>query len=121
MLRLALAIALCCAPVGASRALAAAKNPPRVDVVRVDSEQAKHVEIVSQEISADGRELSVVLKPITDQFSVEFDLIGRDFKHVQITVRGVQKSGGRPLFYRCQTQSLHRIDAAAGCQHQSHR
>jgi hypothetical protein len=90
--RLALAIVICCAPVAARWAQAATINPPHVDVVRVDTEQAKHVQIESQEVSADGRELSVVLKPIDGQFTVDFDLIGRDFKRVRITVLGLKRT-----------------------------
>ncbi len=72
--------------------MAAPKEPLRIDVARVDADQAKHVEIVSQEMSADGRELAIVLKPTSQQFTVDFDLTGRDFKRVRITVRGVKKT-----------------------------
>jgi hypothetical protein len=90
--RLALATLLCCAPVGGARAWAAAKDPLAVEIARVDVDQAKQVEIVSQRKSADDRELTLVLKPKGEQFSIDLDLTGRDFQRVRIIVRGAKKS-----------------------------
>jgi hypothetical protein len=80
---------ICCAPLGAAWALAA-KDPLAVEVARVDVDQAKHVDIVSQLKSPDGRELTIVLKPKGEQFSVDFDLTGRDFQRVRIKVQGAK-------------------------------
>jgi hypothetical protein len=72
-------------------ALAAAKDPLAVEIARVDVDQAKQVDIVSQLKSADGRELTIVLKPNGPQFTVDFDLTGRDFQRVRIIVRGAKQ------------------------------
>ncbi|HEX4142560.1 MAG TPA: hypothetical protein VHY91_03345 [Pirellulales bacterium] len=98
VLRLALATLVCCAPLATAPVLAAAADPVAVDVARLDVDQVKHVDIVSQLSSADGRELSVVLKPKTGQFSVDFDLVGRDFQRVRIYVLGAKQGNAARYF-----------------------
>jgi hypothetical protein len=84
--RITLALLLCCAPL-----CAVAGEPRAVDVARVNSDQAKQVEIVSQTLSADGSQLEMVFRPLDRRFSVDFDLIGRDPDWVRITIQGVRK------------------------------
>ncbi len=86
MPRFWLALLIGCVP-----AIAVSAEPRKVDVVRVDSEQAKSVEIVSQKMSADGKVLWVELKPNGKRFSVDFDLTGHTFDRVKITIRRMKK------------------------------
>jgi hypothetical protein len=59
-----------------------------VEVAQIDVGQAKQVEITSQEISEKGTELTVVLKPKDQQFSVDFNWDQTDFRRVKILVKG---------------------------------
>ena len=72
-------------------ALAATGEWRTVDVARVDTDQAKGVEIVSQKMSPDGRQLAIEVRPTKKQFSFDLDVSGRDFQHVVVTVRGVRR------------------------------
>ncbi len=62
-----------------------------VEVAKIDTYQGKHVEIVRQEITDKGKEFLVVLKPLDDQFTVDFDWDDTEFRHVRILVKGAKK------------------------------
>jgi len=69
----------------------AADNIEPVDVVRIDSDQAKRVDVVSQELSKDGYEMTIVLKPKHEQFSADFSFAAAGLKRVKIVVKGAKK------------------------------
>src|ERR1700736_1994397 len=64
-----------------------------VDIVHVDKTQSNSVEVVSQERTGDGRELTVVFRPKSgkDQFTADFDFGLNKFDRVKIVVEGAKK------------------------------
>ena len=89
-----------------------------VDVARIDTYQSKKVEIVRQEITDRGAELLVVLKPLDEQFTVDFNWDDTDFRRVKILVKGakqwdtvryfpaVKHSRGKTFFNLMQTKGV---------------
>jgi hypothetical protein len=61
------------------------------DVVRLDSGQSKLVEVVSQEKNDAGDDVTIVLNPKADQFTVDFDWQWTNFRHMVIVVKGGKK------------------------------
>jgi hypothetical protein len=68
--------------------LAAAEPEPVLDIARLDTGQGRKVEIVRQETSSKGTEVTIVLNPKDEQFTVDLNWDGTDFRHVTILVKG---------------------------------
>jgi hypothetical protein len=71
-------------------AVAATEPEPLIDIARLDSGQAKKVEVVRQEATNKGTELTIVLNPKDEQFSVDFDWDATDFRKVTVLVKGAK-------------------------------
>ncbi len=72
-------------------AVAIVDPEPPVEVAKLDVGQSKKVEIVRQETAKKGTELTVVLNPKDDQFTVDFDFDGAEYRYVKILVKGATK------------------------------
>jgi hypothetical protein len=62
-----------------------------LDVVQIDSDQGKRVEVVSQELTKDGSEMTIVLRPKNEQFSADFAFPAAGLKRVKIVIVGARK------------------------------
>ena len=71
-------------------AVAAAEPEPPIDIARLDTSQSRKVEIVSQEASNKGKDLTIVLNPKDELFTIDFNWDATDYRYIKILIKGAK-------------------------------